>query len=823
MKPGPGTGLMDVAEAVRALEEQWAANVEPSVEALWAASGPDAPVFLLAALVKADLQCRFARGQRPEVVHYLDRFPELRDERDRVVSLVYEEYCLREERGEPPDPDRFCQRYEPWRDSLESQLRYHRLLSQVAGSPTPRPRFPAPGEHFASRFRLGPILGKGGDAQVYIAHEEELGDRRVALKIAPDRGSEPSILGQLEHPNIVSVLSVCREEGRGLRGISMPYRPGQPLHEVIRRLDPSVHRPRAARELPSAAALLDLPEPARKDRPGWAGFPWEGSHPEGVAWVILTLARALAHAHEREILHCDVKPANILLTVRDGPQLLDFNLAHDRHAAAQAEAALHGGTLPYMAPEQLRAFLDPLRRGDVGPAADLYALGLVMVELLTGHRPEPPDPALPMARAIADLIDRRARPSVSPRALDRAVPHALDAIAARCLAVDPQGRYAQASDLAEDLQRFLQNRPARHARNPSWRESARVWARRHQLGVAVALALVLVAPKGLQWSRLALLKHRVAAAPQSATAHVELGKALEGSGLLAEAQGQYDLAGRCEAAPGEVGAAEALRRGTRERPRSAALKTSLGMTLIRKQDSQDAWEEAREALRTALRIDPTLPTPHHGLALIADRHDHDLEETCRQMTAALNAARRQSLRESESEVEVEVEGEVEVMELQRHQEVELRRQRALALIKLSAAVGVPARAEALLLDASGELRRVRSVWKHKHIAPHLRFGLEFQTARAERKLGDLASDRRDLVESIAAYEEGLAALGRASAYSTDPLLRQSTAALADVLRERLARNRSRLWQFAIAGVPILGPITPSRPAPPTPCPPSPGR
>jgi len=793
----PGAGHAGVAEAVGALEERWAAGVEPSVEAHWKAAGRDAPVFLLAALVKADLQCRYARGQRPAVADYLDRFPALRDERDRVVSLVYEEYCLREERGEPPDPGRFCERYEPWRDSLESQLRYHRLLSQVAGNPAPRPRFPSPGEHFASRFRLGPILGKGGDAQVYIAHEEELGDRRVALKIAPDRGSEPSILGQLEHPNIVSVLSVCREEVRGLRGISMPYRPGQPLHEVIRRLDPSVRRPRVARELPSAAVLPGEPEPAKEDRPGWAGFPWKGGHAEGVAWIVLTLARALAHAHDREILHCDVKPANILLTVRDGPQLLDFNLAHDRHAASQAEAALHGGTLPYMAPEQLRAFLDPERRGDVGPGADLYALGLVMVELLTGERPEPPDPDVPMARAIAALIDRRTQAPVSPRALDRTVPYALDAIATRCLAADPGARYARAGELAEDLQHFLEGRPARHARNPSWRERARVWARRRRAVVLTALALIVVAPKGLEWSHLALLTNRAAASPQSARAHVALGEALEGRGRLADAQVQYDLAGRCK------GAAEVLRRGARARPRSAALQTSLGMALIVGQDPP--WEEARAAFRAALRIDPTLSTPHHGLAIISDRRDRDREETCRQMSAALAAAEGQKFPGREAEV------------------VELRRQRALSLIQLSATVRDPARAGHLLDSALGDLRRVRFAWKGQTIDPKIRHALEIYTAHAELGLGNVASARRDLVESVGAFEEGLAARDRASEALQDPRQLQQTAALADALRERLERDRPRLWQLAIAGVmpPVPAAEEPHLNA--SPAPPLPGR
>src|SRR4051794_39759073 len=171
----------------------------------------------------------------------------------------------------------------------------------------------------------------------------------------------------------------------------------------------------------------------------------------------MTLARALAYAHQRGILHRDVKPANVLLSPRGGPQLLDFNLAHDPHAADQAEAALRGGTLPYMAPEQLEAFIDPDRWESVGPAADTYSLGLVMHELLTGQALDVPDQTLPLPRAIRSLLDRRAVRKFAPRRLNPAVPHALEAILARCLEYEREARYPSAQALADDLQRFLKH------------------------------------------------------------------------------------------------------------------------------------------------------------------------------------------------------------------------------------------------------------------------------------------------------------------------------------------------------------------------------
>ena len=185
---------------------------------------PNAPFARLADLIKSDLRSRYARGERAAVTDYLEWFPQLRDDGDQVVSLAYYEYCLREEQGERLDPDRFCDRYLPWRDSLASQLRYHRLLSQVIPSSAPAFLFPEPGERFGG-FRIDSILGLGGTAQVYLARDDELGGRPVVLKIAPDRGREPSILGILDHMYIIPALSITREAATGLRALCMPYRP----------------------------------------------------------------------------------------------------------------------------------------------------------------------------------------------------------------------------------------------------------------------------------------------------------------------------------------------------------------------------------------------------------------------------------------------------------------------------------------------------------------------------------------------------------------------------------------------------------------------
>ena len=292
-------------------------------------------------------------------------------------------------------------------------------------------RFPKAGEPF-EEFELLALLGKGGTSRVFLARDLSLGGKHVALKVTLDRGQEPKIQGPLEHPHIVPVNSVTYQAEGRLCGLSMPYQPGLPLDEIIKRVKPS-RRPSRALALWSAlfggtgsainARSESIPAGGAQAYPqgdGWKGFPTLGTYSQGAAWIAMVLARALHYAHGRQIHHRDVKPANILLTINHGPQLLDFNLAESPHSADHAQAALRGGTLPYMAPEQIRAFLNPELWSSVGAGADLYSLGLVLRELLTGQMPDLPQKGLPAARAMNDLLDRQApvrhvRPPIQPR------------------------------------------------------------------------------------------------------------------------------------------------------------------------------------------------------------------------------------------------------------------------------------------------------------------------------------------------------------------------------------------------------------------------
>ena len=189
--------------------------------------------------------------------------------------------------------------------------------------------------------------------------------------------------------------------------------------------------------------------------------------------IIAQLAAGLAHAHERGILHLDLKPANVLLPDTGEPMLLDFNLSFD---TTTSDRELVGGTVPYMAIEQL---LDLRTRGggQIDARTDLYALGVMAFEMLTG--------VVPFPASSKDLIDMdgliavRREPLPSIRELNPAVTPAVEAILHKLLAPEPADRYQSAGELKTDLDRHLNDLPLMFAREPSQRERFGKWRRRN--------------------------------------------------------------------------------------------------------------------------------------------------------------------------------------------------------------------------------------------------------------------------------------------------------------------------------------------------------
>ena len=388
-------------------------------------------------------------------------------------------------------------------------------------------------------FRLVAELGRGAFGRVYLAEEAGLGNRPVALKVTRPEGDEPRLLARLQHTHIVPIHSVVDDPVSGLRLMCMPYFGGANLAQVleaagrregssigglslVRALDdvggpPPLEPGRApARRLDdgSRRSLMvrlhrwtrstslddeltpDEPDPARPA----LRFLRESSFARASAWIGARLAEGLEHAHSRGLLHRDLKPSNILVAADGTPMLLDFNLASESLTPGEGNRAMVGGTLPYMAPEHLDAF-NP--QGSTPPEAvdersDLYALGLILFEMVAGEHPFPePAPGRKLLEVVRAMTEERRGPVPSPREFNPAVPRGLDAIIRKCLDPDPARRHARAGDLAEDLRRFLDDRPLKFTPEPSLTERLAKWARRNPRltsGSSVALvALALIA------------------------------------------------------------------------------------------------------------------------------------------------------------------------------------------------------------------------------------------------------------------------------------------------------------------------------------------
>ncbi|MGP0066504.1 MAG: protein kinase domain-containing protein [Isosphaeraceae bacterium] len=449
------------------------------------------------ALLRADLTLRWESGEKVGAQWYLDRYTDLGE--DTIVALIYEEFCLREEDEEGPEPEEFLSRFSRFAGPLRRVLDIHQLvgsgstatglLAEAGSIGGAAGAFPEAGETIAG-FHLVEELGRGAFARVFLARERQLADRPVALKVSRRGSREPQTLARLQHTHIVPVHSHRIDRATGLHLLCMPYfgrttlaqvlanclgqddRSGYALVEALDRLEPDDDVPAG----PSAgrAALA------------------QRSYEQAIAWWGARLAEALGHAHDRDVLHRDIKPSNVLVTSDGMPMLLDFNLAREPVAedGSTGDADSLGGTVDYMAPEHLRA----LAQG--GPEAvdgrsDIYSLGVVLFEALTGQRPfDSPRRGSSIVEALLRAADERQRSAPRPRAIDPAIPPALDAVVRRCLEPDPDDRYDFAAELAADLHSVANDLPLPYTREP-WPSRIGGWIRRRSRRLAMGFAVVL--------------------------------------------------------------------------------------------------------------------------------------------------------------------------------------------------------------------------------------------------------------------------------------------------------------------------------------------
>ncbi|MCE9604822.1 MAG: protein kinase [Planctomycetia bacterium] len=439
----------------------------------------------------ADLIRRLRTGDEARVEHYFDAFPALAADPDAALELIYTEYATREELGRSPQDADYLRRFPQWSAALERQFDIHRLLAsdEPLGATGARPLDDAAaatkGPERCGAYEIVRALGRGGMGTVYLATHVELG-RLAAVKILHGAGSTGAALAErfrtevrsaaaLGHPQIVQLYELG-ETPDGRLFAAFEYVEGGSL----------------------VAALGGRPRPARE-----------------AAELIRLLAAALDCAHRAGIVHCDLTPANILLA-RDGtPKIADFGLArlprsaaaldekpkaattlaehdfaHDADYEALSSVAL-AGTPGYLAPERIE------QPGIATPAADIYGLGAIFYELLTGRPPHVG------ATPLETLRQARDYDPPSPRELVPNLPRDSATICLKCLERDPARRYRDAAGLAEDLRRFLAGEPIL-ARPVGSLERAWKWAGRHQgwatAIVATTAALAILAVGGTRYN-----------------------------------------------------------------------------------------------------------------------------------------------------------------------------------------------------------------------------------------------------------------------------------------------------------------------------------
>jgi tetratricopeptide (TPR) repeat protein/tRNA A-37 threonylcarbamoyl transferase component Bud32 len=413
-----------------------------------------------AALADLLLQQRLAweRGERLMVEFFLDRIPSVANDQNVLLDLIGHELLLRQERGEVPQLAEYVQRFPQWAEQIALQFEVELALGVESKPGFGCEESTLPGRNDAPAASVAPLpgyeileeLGRGGQSVVFKARQRGL-DRLVALKILlRGAGADPeerarfqreaNAVASLRHPHIVQIYDIREQDDQHC--CVLEYLAGGSL----------------------AAKIGRLPQPPGESAP-----------------LVETLARAVHWAHQQGIVHRDLKPSNVLLTEDGVPKIADFGLARRlSNDAGLTQTGLILGTPSYMAPEQASG-----NSKEAGPAADVYALGAVLYEMLTGRPPF-------LGRTPLDVLPQvLGMDPVAPSRLQPGVPADLETICLKCLAKEPHRRYRSAEELAEDLRRFRDGEPIRARPVSSWEKGWR-WARRRPAVAGLLLALLLV-------------------------------------------------------------------------------------------------------------------------------------------------------------------------------------------------------------------------------------------------------------------------------------------------------------------------------------------
>jgi serine/threonine-protein kinase len=478
------------------LSRLWHAGLSPDLDAFLAQAEPLSPAEL-AAVLRVDRRRRWERGERIPAECYLERFPKLSEDPESALDFIYSELLLREKQGEHPDLDGFLSRFPTFAQILRRQIGLHRALcSESLSSPTDgRPSDNSSlDEAVGGKYQIVRELGRGGTGVVYEARQSGV-NRVVALKLlsaGKHAGieqlarfrAEAELIGRLQHPHIVQVYEAGEQDG-------FPF---------------------LALEFMSGGSLRNRLNGAPQS-------------PEWSARLIEVLARAVDAAHQAGVVHRDLKPGNVLFTsgtskdsqiraadaswsAGEIPKIADFGLAKALGGSADGRSydslTQSGdilGTPSYMSPEQAAG-----RTGEIGPSTDIYSLGAILYELLTGR---PPFQGVTVLDTLQHLV---ADDPVPPSRLQPRLPRDLEVICLKCLEKSAVRRYPTALALATDLERSLNGLPitARRLSGPAkcWR-----WCQRNPGVTTLATGLLAAVVAGFvgvlwQWSQAELARER---------------------------------------------------------------------------------------------------------------------------------------------------------------------------------------------------------------------------------------------------------------------------------------------------------------------------
>lgn len=487
-----------------------------------------------AELVRVDMEHSWSRGENKRLDSYQALLPDVFRDQGILGEVAYEEYRLRAQAGEQVTAEQYYRKYGVPTDSWSRWDRFQQATTgdQPNGDQSPSsipelwqealqlakdvPDFPAVGDSLTG-FSLEEELGRGAFSHVFLARQAELAERQVVLKVAAGNSLEPQHLARLQHTNIVPIYSVHRQEK--LTSVCMPYLGRRTLDDLLGVIRQEPDKIRSPQNLIST--FLNLRDPTEVVPISRSSEPLEAatdpqakvldvlansSYVDAVVWLVKQMAEGLAHAHQRGIVHRDLKPANVLLTDEGLPMLLDFNLSQEVVVNGRT-SLLVGGTLPFMSPEQLRA----ITSGEtIGCQADIFSLGVIFHELLTGERPFA-DHGGAFEDVVQEMLADRLSECPDLRTKNPAIPKSIEASVRRCLSADLGSRYRSANELVEDLGRHLKSEPLAHAPDRSPSERASKWVRRNpRLTSAGGVASVAMCIVGILFGLWVLRGNRLA-------------------------------------------------------------------------------------------------------------------------------------------------------------------------------------------------------------------------------------------------------------------------------------------------------------------------